>query len=48
MSTTAMVVLLLMGAAGGFPIGRWWAEDARARHDARGVWEKRSAYRDKN
>lgn len=47
MSTTAMMVLLAMGAAGGFPVGVWWAENARARHDARAVWDKRSAYRNK-
>jgi hypothetical protein len=48
MTTTAMVVLLLIGAAGGFPLGVWWAEDSRARHDARMVWDKRSVYRDKS
>jgi hypothetical protein len=45
MSTAVMVVLLLLGGAGGFPLGVWWAEDTRARHDAKAVWDKRSAYR---
>jgi hypothetical protein len=43
-----MLVLLVLGAAGGFPLGRWTAEYGRARHDMNKVWDNRTAYREKN
>ena len=47
MGPSAVVGLLLIGAAGGFPIGRFYAEVARARFDANKAWNARTAYRDK-
>jgi hypothetical protein len=48
MSTSVMVVLFMMGAAGGFPIGRWWAENSRGAYEARSAWDKRAAYRNRD
>jgi hypothetical protein len=33
MHTNMVIGLLALGAAGGFPLGRWWADTARASHD---------------
>jgi hypothetical protein len=45
MDTSTVVGILIVGAAGGFPLGQWWAEIARARHDMERVWESRNHYR---
>ncbi len=45
MDITVVIVLLIVGAAGGFPLGQWWAETARGRHDAKRAWESRAHYR---
>lgn len=47
MDTMTVLVILGLGAAGGFPVGRWWAENARAHHDMNQTWNKRTAYREK-
>ena len=45
MDLTAVIGLLIAGAACGFPIGRWWAEVARAKYDMQRTWENRDHYR---
>jgi hypothetical protein len=45
MNTPTVLGLLALGAAGGFPLGRWWAEAARARHDIARIWHSRTHYR---
>lgn len=48
MDTSTVVGLLIIGAAGGFPLGQWWAEVTRAKHDMQRTWEARSHYRRRN
>jgi hypothetical protein len=48
MNTPAVIGLLALGAAGGFPLGRWWAEAARARDDIARIWHSRTHYRRRN
>ncbi len=45
MDTTAVIGLLIVGAACGFPVGQWWAEFARGKFEAKRAWENRAAYR---
>lgn len=45
MNTTVMIALLIIGATSGFPLGQWWAEINRARHDMKRTWESRTHYR---
>lgn len=40
------LVFLVMGGFGGMYIGRWIAENRRARRDMSNNWEKRQDYRD--
>lgn len=47
MTIETILIVLALGAAGGFPLGRWSAESSRARHDMSKVWDNRTAYRDK-
>lgn len=47
MTGAEVLMVLLLGAAGGFPLGRWTAEVGRARHEAKKVWDTRSAYRNR-
>ncbi len=34
-----------IGSVGGFYVGRWWAEVARAKFDMKRVWDGRQSYR---
>ena len=43
--TTTILLWVLTGAAGGFHLGRIWAENTRASHDMKRVWESRQHYR---
>lgn len=45
MTTNAILVLLLMGGAGGWYFGRSWAEDTRAKYDMKKTWNARQNYR---
>jgi hypothetical protein len=38
-------VILVLGIAIGFVIGRGWAERGRAKFDGKGAWEARKRYR---
>jgi hypothetical protein len=40
-TTNSVLGFLLLGGAGGWIVGRWWAENARARFDQRKTWEAR-------
>lgn len=42
-----MTILLssFIGGAGGFHLGRLWAENTRASHDMKRVWNARQDYR---
>lgn len=40
------LVLLLMSGFGGMCIGRWRAENRRARRDMKMIWNRRRHYRD--
>ncbi|MGH3925666.1 MAG: hypothetical protein ACRDTT_22875 [Pseudonocardiaceae bacterium] len=42
-----ILVWILLGAVGGFYLGRVWAENARATHDMKRMWASRRAYRKK-
>jgi hypothetical protein len=46
MQTEAMLLILALGVFIGFSVGRWWAEQQRARSDMRRVWDTRRGYRD--
>lgn len=48
MDTTAVIGLMIVGAACGFPLGQWYAEFARAKHDMARVWDSRTHYRRRN
>lgn len=43
--TTTILLSVLIGGAGGFQLGRIWAENARASHDMNRVWNSRRDYR---
>jgi hypothetical protein len=43
--TSAMWMIMGIGAFFGTFLGRWWAEFRRARHDMARVWESRRNYR---
>lgn len=45
MASDVVWFILGAGAIAGFYIGRWWAENGRARADMRRVWESRKNYR---
>jgi hypothetical protein len=42
---TLIVVGILIGLIGGRLIGRWWAENSRARYDMNRTWRQRQDYR---
>jgi hypothetical protein len=44
--TEALWLMLALGAVLGFLIGRWSAENRRARSDMDKVWNSRRSYRD--
>jgi hypothetical protein len=44
-TTDTIWVLLALGGVGGVVVGRWWAENARARFDQQRVWSARKNYR---
>jgi hypothetical protein len=41
----ALWLILVIGLVGGYFIGRWRAENRRARHDMGRVWGSRRGYR---
>ena len=43
--TTNIVFMLMVGGAGGWFVGRWRAENARARFDQQKTWDARKNYR---
>lgn len=45
MAMEIILVWILIGAVGGFYLGRMWAEDARATHDMKRIWDSRRSYR---
>lgn len=45
--TLTFLLTLAIGGAGGFYVGRWWAEDSRARSDMERTWDGRQNYRKK-
>ncbi|MBV9730578.1 MAG: hypothetical protein JO309_14475 [Pseudonocardiales bacterium] len=45
MTTDMVLATLLLGGAGGWFVGRWWAESARARYDMERNWKGRKNYR---
>lgn len=45
MTTNTVWGMLLLGGAGGWFVGRWWAENARARFDQDRIWKARKNYR---
>lgn len=47
MTIEAILIVLAIGAAGGFQVGRSSAESSRARHDMNKVWDNRANYRDR-
>ena len=42
---TMLIVGVVLGAIGGFHLGRWCADAARARHDMAQTWRGRRRYR---
>jgi hypothetical protein len=42
---TPEMLMLLVGTAGGFIVGRWWSEVFRGRYDAGRAWKSRRNYR---
>lgn len=44
-TTNTVLGTLLLGGAGGWFVGRWWAEEARARYDQNRIWNARKNYR---
>lgn len=42
---TYSIMMIGVGAVGGFFVGRWSAEYRRARADMRGIWNGRKKYR---
>ncbi len=47
MTTDALLTILAFGGVGGWFVGRWWAEDARARYDQQLIRDRRKNYRKK-
>lgn len=45
MTTETVLTILVLGGAGGWFFGRWWAEDARAEDDMERIWRMRHNYR---
>jgi hypothetical protein len=46
-TTETMFTILALGGVGGWFVGRWWAEDARAKYDQQLIWDRRRNYRKK-
>lgn len=45
MTVVQLFVILAVGIAIGLMLGRWWAENQRARYDMRQLWRGRKNYR---
>lgn len=45
MTTNMTWGVLVLGGAGGWFVGRWWAERARAKFDQDRIWAARKNYR---
>lgn len=43
--TTTILLSVLIGCAGGTRLGRIWAENTRASHDMKRIWNARHDYR---
>lgn len=44
-TTETILVILALGGAGGWYLGRSWAEDNRAEYDMERIWKQRQNYR---